>query len=92
MKFKVTSHLMNDIERMYIKEELQKVTAERRRAPPPGGFVDLGDEISERKFRSHSLRNRMLVIAPASKDRREEWIVLPQLPSMVEHMDEVNRQ
>jgi hypothetical protein len=40
--------------------------------------VDLGEEINERKFRSHSLRNRMLVIAPASKERkREEWIVLP---------------
>jgi hypothetical protein len=78
MKFKVTSHLMNDIERMYIKEELQKVTSQRRREAPPGGFVDIGEEISERKFRSHSLRNRMLVIAPASKERkREEWIVLP---------------
>ncbi len=75
MKFKVTSHLMNDIERMYIKEELQKVT---KREVPPAGFVDVGEEISERKFRSHSLRNRMLVIAPASKERkREEWIVLP---------------
>jgi hypothetical protein len=79
MKFKVTSHLLNDIERMYIKEELQRVTKDhRRREAPPGGFVDLGEEINERKFRSHSLRNRMLVIAPASKERkREEWIVLP---------------
>ena len=82
---------MNDIERMYIKEELQKVTKEKRREPPPGGFVDLGEEIRERKFRSHSLRNRMLVIAPASKERREEWIVLPQLPSMVDNLDEINR-
>ena len=50
----------------------------------PAGFVDVAEEVKERKMRSHSLRNRMLVIAPASKEKKEEWIVLPQLPSKVE--------
>jgi hypothetical protein len=57
---------------------------QRREPLLPVGFVDVAEEVKERKMRSHSLRNRMLVIAPASKEKKEEWIVLPQLPSKVE--------
>ena len=50
MKFKVTSRLMSDIERMYMKEQLQRgLCTERRKSQKlHDGFVDIGEEVKER--------------------------------------------
>ena len=88
--FKVTGRLMRDIEKLYVKE--QRMTGGTQTCRGPGKleeseYVDVGAEMVEEErqkaWRSSSLKNRMLMIAP-NKFNKPEWIVLPQLPSKVE--------
>jgi hypothetical protein len=56
-KFRVTTRLMNDIEKMYVKEQINQIGDKRVIGLSPqsvisGGFVDVGAEIRERQIRS----------------------------------------
>ena len=78
---------MRDIEKLYVKEQRVGGGPHTCRGYEESEYVDVGAEIAEEEqkkaWRSSSLKNRMLMIAP-NKFNKPEWIVLPQLPSKVE--------
>lgn len=75
---------MRDIEKLYVKEQRVAGGAHTcrgsERYKDSEDYVDVGAEMleEERKkaWRSSSLKNRMLMIAP-NKFNKPEWIVLP---------------
>ncbi|CDW77234.1 tbc domain-containing protein [Stylonychia lemnae] len=85
--FKVTSKLMQDMEKLYMKESRpskKRIERNIRMGRPP-------NEQKYRGCRSSSLRNRMLVINLNDK-KKYEWRILPLLPSKINEMEDPTKQ